>query len=88
MNSWEQDRKRLLKQIIKLPLDDDDDELVCKHRFLKKNSYISRRWSSFSSEYALSLGPNVDSDALGVNKNEYDVCQYGTLINTMGWLFK
>ena len=88
MNSWERDRMQLLRDIIKLPLDDDEEDMVNKRRFLKKNSYVSRHWSTFSTEYALMLSKSSNSEAIGVNKGEFEVSQYGNMINTMSWSFK
>lgn len=87
LNSWDRDRRSLLKRKIILPLDDDLEDVVYKRRFLKKDHHISRYWSNFSTEHALDLSSR-ETVALGVNKGEYSVCQYGVMVNSCGWAFK
>lgn len=84
----EQKRKRRLRWLGKISLDDSEDELVLKRRFLSKKFSISNQWSKFSCEYALDINDDSTRDAYGVSKEEYSVTNMGHLINSNWWAVK
>jgi len=84
MTKSERSLKKRMRLISKLPLDDDEENLVCKRRFMSKNYSVSKQWSRFSSEWCIDLTPN-GRDMFGVNKEEYMASQEGHMINRENW---